>query len=154
MLTNHLAKHVGCKNYYYALTRAHMLMMFYLATLSTSSPASHGGPVFRNSTATWRKYWCHDATRQRLLTSNRRDVQHCGRPRVSLLVLIRLMHDFSRERQPLYCDVIIGKQIILIKLDRVSCTNYFMSIHNLRYNVQLIIIATRNKEIFEKNPRF
>ena len=26
---------------------------------------------------------------------------------------IRLMHDFSRERQPLYCDVIIGKQIIL-----------------------------------------
>ena len=29
-----------------------------------------------------------------------------------------------------------------------------MSIHNLRYNVQLIIIATRNKEIFEKFQDF
>ena len=25
---------------------------------------------------------------------------------------IRLMHEFSRERQPLHCDVIVGKQII------------------------------------------
>ena len=25
---------------------------------------------------------------------------------------IRLMHELSRERQPLYCDVIVGKQII------------------------------------------
>ena len=40
-----------------------------------------------------------------------------------------------------------------IKLDRVSCTHYLMSIHNLRYNVQLIIIATGNNEIFEKLPR-
>ena len=29
-----------------------------------------------------------------------------------------------------------------------------MSIHNLRYSVQLIKIATRNKKIFEKMPRF
>ena len=29
-----------------------------------------------------------------------------------------------------------------------------MSIHNLRYNIQLIIIATGNKEIFEKMPRY
>ena len=58
---------------------------------------------------------------------------------------IRLMHEFFRERQPLYCDVIVGKHIILIKLDRVSCTTYFMSIHNLPYSVQLIQIATRNK---------
>ena len=28
-----------------------------------------------------------------------------------------------------------------------------MSIHNLRYNVKLIIIAMGNKEIFEKMPR-
>ena len=28
------------------------------------------------------------------------------------LVAIRLMHEFSRERQPLYCDVINGKQIL------------------------------------------
>ena len=42
----------------------------------------------------------------------------------------------------------------LIKLDRVSCTHYFMSILYLRYNVQLIIIAMGNKEIFEKMPRF
>ena len=26
---------------------------------------------------------------------------------------IRLMHEFFRERQPLYCDVIVGKHIIL-----------------------------------------
>ena len=37
-----------------------------------------------------------------------------------------------------------------VKLDRISCTNYFMSIHNLRYSLQLIKIATRNKQIFEK----
>ena len=41
-----------------------------------------------------------------------------------------------------------------IKLDSVSCTHYFMSIHNLRYRVQLIKIATRNKKNFEKIPRF
>ena len=29
-----------------------------------------------------------------------------------------------------------------------------MSIHNLRYSVQLIKIATRNKKIFEQIPRF
>ena len=29
-----------------------------------------------------------------------------------------------------------------------------MSIYNLRYNVQLIKIVTRNKKIFEKIPRF
>ena len=28
------------------------------------------------------------------------------------LVVIRLMHEFSRARQPLHCDVIVGKQII------------------------------------------
>ena len=43
-----------------------------------------------------------------------------------------------------------ANQYFLIKLDSVSCTHYFMSIHNLRYSVQLIKIATRNK----KNPRF
>ena len=68
--------------------------------------------------------------------------------------LIRLMHEFSREMQPLLCDVIIGKQYLIIKLDHVSCTNYFMSIHNLRYSVQLTKIATRNKKIFEQIPRF
>ena len=41
----------------------------------------------------------------------------------------------------------------LIKLDRVSCTNYFMSIHNLRYSVQLIQIATRKKTNLRKIPR-
>ena len=30
-----------------------------------------------------------------------------------LLVVIRHMHEFSRARQPLHCDVIVGKQIIL-----------------------------------------
>ena len=34
----------------------------------------------------------------------------------------------------------------LIKLDRVSCTNYFMSINNPRYSIKLIKIATRNKK--------
>ena len=47
-----------------------------------------------------------------------------------------------------------ANQYFLIKLDRVSCTNYFMSIHNLRYSVQLIKIATRNKKILDKIPRF
>ena len=28
-------------------------------------------------------------------------------------VLIHLMHKFSRARQPLHCDVIVGKQIFL-----------------------------------------
>ena len=42
----------------------------------------------------------------------------------------RLIHELSKERQPLHCDVIVGKQYFFkIKLDRVSCTNYFMSIH-------------------------
>ena len=50
---------------------------------------------------------------------------------------IRFMQTISRERQPLHRDVIVGKQIILIKLDNVYCTNYFMSIHNLRYSVVL-----------------
>ena len=40
----------------------------------------------------------------------------------------------------------------LIKLDRVSCTNYFMSIHNFRCSVQLIKIAKRyEKRMFEKH---
>ena len=30
-----------------------------------------------------------------------------------VMTLIRLMHEFSRERQPLHCDVIVSKQIIL-----------------------------------------
>ena len=38
-----------------------------------------------------------------------------------------------------------ANKYVLIKLDRVSCTHYFMSIHNLRYSVQLIKIATRIK---------
>ena len=39
----------------------------------------------------------------------------------------------------------------LIKLDRVSCTNYFMSIHNFRCSVQLIKIAKPDqKRMFEK----
>ena len=46
-----------------------------------------------------------------------------------------------------------ANQYFLIKLDSVSCTHYFMSIHNLRYSVQLIKIATRNKKIFDKIPR-
>ena len=45
-------------------------------------------------------------------------------------------------------------QYFLIKLGSVSWTHYFMSIHNLRYSVQLIKIATRNTKIFEKIPRF
>ena len=47
-----------------------------------------------------------------------------------------------------------ANKYFLIKQDRVSCTNYFMSIHNIRYNVQLIIIATQNNEIFEKFQDF
>ena len=43
-----------------------------------------------------------------------------------------------------------ANQYFLIKLDSVSCTHYFISNHNLRYCVQLIKIATRNKNIFEK----
>ena len=68
------------------------------------------------------------------------------------LSAIRLMHEFSRERQPLHCDVIIGKHYFLIKLDRISCTNYFMSIHNRRCRVKLIKIAKRDekKRIFVK----
>ena len=31
---------------------------------------------------------------------------------LSIYLSIRLMHEFSRERQPLHCDVIVGKQII------------------------------------------
>ena len=56
------------------------------------------------------------------------------------------MQEFSRERQPLHCDVIIGKQYVLIKLDRVSCTNYFMSIHNLQCRVKLNKIGKRDKK--------
>ena len=64
---------------------------------------------------------------------------------------IRLIHKFSRERQPLHCDVIVGKQQFSIKLDRVSCTNYFMSIHNFRCSVQLIKIAKPDKKECLKN---
>ena len=40
----------------------------------------------------------------------------------------------------------------LIKIDRVFCTNYFMSIHNFRCSVQLIKIAKRyQKRMFEKH---
>ena len=40
----------------------------------------------------------------------------------------------------------------LIKLDRVSCTNYFMSIHNFRCRVQLIKISKPGqKRMFEKH---
>ena len=46
-----------------------------------------------------------------------------------------------------------ANQYFLIKLDSVSCTHYFMSIHNLRYSVQLIKIAMRNKKKFEQIPR-
>ena len=60
------------------------------------------------------------------------------------------MHEFSRERQPLHCDVIVGKAMP----DSVSCTNYFMSIHNLRYSVQLIKIATRNKKSLKEFQDF
>ena len=40
----------------------------------------------------------------------------------------------------------------LIKLDSVSCTNYFMSIHNFLCSVQLIKISTPDqKRMFEKH---
>ncbi len=64
---------------------------------------------------------------------------------------IRFIQELSTERQPLHCDVIVGKQYFLIKLDRVSCTNYFMSIRNFRCSVHLIIIAKPDeKDILSK----
>ena len=64
------------------------------------------------------------------------------------------MHNFPEKGSHCIVTSISANKYFLIKLDLVSSTNYFMSIHKLRYNVQLIIIATRNKEIFEKIPRF
>ena len=66
----------------------------------------------------------------------------------------RLMHEFSRERQPLHCDVIIGKHYFLIKLHRVFCTHYFMSIHNLQCRVNLNKIGKRDNKKSLKNTLY
>ena len=67
---------------------------------------------------------------------------------------IRLMHDFSRERQPLYCDVIIGKQIILIKLDvrqMQELTNDYYSVIKL-HNIFHIAYKANEFSTNKKEP--
>ena len=70
------------------------------------------------------------------------------------LCLFALCTNFSERGSHCIVMSLLANTYFLIKLDRVSCTNYFMSIHNLRYSVQLIQIATRNKTNLWKIPRF
>ena len=68
--------------------------------------------------------------------------------------LFALCTNFSERGSHCIVTSLLANTYFVIKLDRVSCTNYFMSIHNLRYSVQRIQIATRNKTNLWKIPRF
>ena len=61
------------------------------------------------------------------------------------LLLFALCTNFPERGSHCIVTSLLADKYVLIKLDRVSCTHYFMSIHNLRYSVQLIKIATRIK---------
>ena len=65
-----------------------------------------------------------------------------GRETISIITSFN--SPYSRSFQSEAATALFANKYFSIKLDRVSCTSYFMSIHNLRCRVQLIKIAKRD----------